>query len=126
MQRIVPYLIYQDAPGAIEFLCKAFGFSERFRYDDKDGRIGHAELELLGDTLMLASVYEGFGDSPLNLPTVSASVYCVVDDLDAHFQRARDAGATIVAEPHDDHGGRMYRAMDPEGQRFLFTQKRAA
>jgi uncharacterized glyoxalase superfamily protein PhnB len=126
VQRIVPYLVYQDAPAAIEFLCKAFGFTERFRYDDKDGRIGHAELELLGDTLMLASVYEGFGDSPLNLPTVSASVYCVVDDLDAHFQRARDAGATIVAEPEDDHGRRMYRAMDPEGQRFLFSTKGAA
>jgi uncharacterized glyoxalase superfamily protein PhnB len=126
MQRIVPYLTYQDAPAAIEFLCKAFGFTERFRYDDKDGRIGHAELELEGDTLMLASVYEGFGESPLNLPAVSASVFIVLDDVDAHHQRARDAGATIVAEPHDDHGSRVYRAMDLEGQRFFFSSKRAA
>ena len=41
---ITPMLVYDDAPAAIEFLCRAFGFEERSRFDMPDGRIGHAEL----------------------------------------------------------------------------------
>jgi len=126
VQRIVPYLIYEDAPGAIGFLCEAFGFVERSRHTADDGRIGHAELEWEGDVLMLASVWEGFGDSPKNLPSVSSSIFVVVADIDAHFTRARDKGATIVSEPEEDHGRRMYRAMDLEGHRFLFSTEEAA
>ena len=120
-QRIIPYLTYQDAPAAIDFLCKAFGFEERARYAMPDGRIGHAELTLQGGVLMLASVYEGFGVSPLALPAVHCLIYCYVDDLETHHARARAAGATIVGEPSDDHGARMYRAIDPEGHRWMFS-----
>src|SRR5215510_6705449 len=97
MQRIIPYLSYADAPAAIDFLCRAFGFEERFRYPMPDGRIGHAELTYLGNVVMLASSWEGFGDSPLHLPSVHGQVYCWVDDVDAHFANARAAGATVVA-----------------------------
>lgn len=121
MQRIVPYLFYADAPAAIAFLCKAFGFEERFRYPMPDGRIGHAELGHHDSVVMLASVWEGFGDSPQNLPTVHGQVLCYVDDVDAHFERARAAGATIVAEPENAHGDRRYRAVDPEGHRWVFA-----
>jgi uncharacterized glyoxalase superfamily protein PhnB len=120
-QRIVPYLVYADAPSAIEFLCSAFGFTERFRYPMDDGKIGHAELSFADNVVMLASVFEGFGDSPLRLPAVSSFVFCYVDDVEAHFARARDAGATIASEPLDEHGQRMYRAMDPEGHRWIFA-----
>ena len=57
IQRIVPYLAYADAAAAIEFLCKAFGFEERFRLPMPDGRIGHAELAYGGSVVMLASAY---------------------------------------------------------------------
>jgi uncharacterized glyoxalase superfamily protein PhnB len=121
--RIIPYLAYRDAPAAIEFLKRAFGFEERFRYPMEDGRIGHAELTYGGDgVLMLASVYEGFGASPLDRPATSAQIYCVVDDADAHFARAKAAGATLLAEPADQHGMRMYRAFDLEGHRWIFAQ----
>jgi uncharacterized glyoxalase superfamily protein PhnB len=120
-QRIVPYLSYADAPAALTFLCRAFGFTERFRYPMPDGRIGHAEVGYQDNVVMLASAYEGFGESPLNLPAVHAMVYCYVDDVDAHFATARDGGATIVAEPASEHGTRMYRAMDPEGHRWIFA-----
>jgi uncharacterized glyoxalase superfamily protein PhnB len=120
-QRIVPYLLYADAPAALAFLCRAFGFTEKFRYPMPDGRIGHAELGYADNVIMMASAWEGFGASPLELPTVHGQTYCFVDDVDAHFATALAGGATIVTEPEDAHGTRMYRAMDPEGHRWVFA-----
>jgi PhnB protein len=121
-QRIFPYLAYADAPAAIEFLCRAFGFEESYRLPMPDGRIGHAELAYQGHVLMLASAYQEMGFmSPGDLPAVHAQLHIRVDDLDAHFERAKAAGATIAAEPREQHGQRMYRAMDPEGQRWIFA-----
>ena len=123
-QRAIPYLAYADAPAALEFLSKAFGFEEEFRMPMPDGRIGHAQLGLGGQVvLMLASVYPEMGFiSPRDLPGLPCQVLCYVDDVDAHFQQARAAGATIIAEPQDQpHGDRMYRAVDPEGHRWMFA-----
>ena len=123
MQRIVPMLPYADAPAAIAFLCRAFGFEERFRMDMPDGTIGHAELALGDDVVMLASVWrEGGLTSPLELHALHAQIWCRVDDVDAHFARARAAGATLVGAPEDQaHGGRSYRALDLEGHRWIFS-----
>ena len=56
------------------------------------------------------------------LPAVHSQVHCYVDDVDAHYERARAAGATIAAAPRDeDHGERSYRAVDPEGHRWIFA-----
>jgi uncharacterized glyoxalase superfamily protein PhnB len=120
-QRIVPYLMYADAAAAIDFLCKAFGFAETMRYPMADGRIGHCELVYEGNTLMLASVFEGFGDTPLHLGNVTSTLYCYVDDVDAHHARALAAGATIASDPREEHGMRRYRASDPEGHRWVFA-----
>lgn len=121
MQRIIPYIGYADAPAAIEFLCRAFGFEERFRYPMPDGRIGHAELGYQGNVLMLASAYPEFGLlSPRDLPGLPSQIKCFVDDVDGHYARARAAGATIVAEPAEHYGERMYRALDLEGHRWMF------
>jgi uncharacterized glyoxalase superfamily protein PhnB len=121
-QRIVPYLLYRDAPAAIDFLTRAFGFEERFRYPMDDGRIGHAEMTYQGSVVMLASAFDGFGASPLDLPNVHGLTVCVVDHVDRHFERARSEGATLVSEPGEQHGSRTYRAMDPEGHRWMFMQ----
>jgi uncharacterized glyoxalase superfamily protein PhnB len=119
---IVPYLFYRDAPAAIEFLCKAFGFEEHFRHPMPDGKVGHAELVHEKTVVMLASVWpEGGCSSPLDLPAVHSQVCCSVGDVDAHHERARAAGATIAAEPTDNYGQRRYRAIDPEGHRWLFV-----
>ena len=71
--------MYADAAAAIDFLCKAFGFAETMRYPMADGRFGHCELVYEGNTLMLASVFEGFGDTPLHLGNVTSTLYCYVD-----------------------------------------------
>lgn len=124
-QRIVPYLCYADAPAAIDFLCAAFGFEERYRLTMPDGRLGHAELGYGGDALHLASVWPEMGfASPRDLPARHCQIHMFVDDVDAHFARAREAGATIAAEPEDQfYGDRIYRSIDPEGHRWIFAQR---
>jgi PhnB protein len=123
MQRFTPMLVYADAPAALEFLTKAFGFEERFRMDMPDGSVGHAELGLGDEVVMLASEWQAGGVvSPLRLPAVHAQIHVVVDDVDAHYERARAGGATIAAEPADqEYGMRSYRAIDPEGHRWIFA-----
>ncbi len=123
MQRLVPMLAYDDARAALDFLCRAFGFRERFCMDMPDGTIGHAEVELDGHVVMLATTWRVGGlASPLELPAKHSQLLCYVDDVDAHHARAREAGATIVGEPEDqDHGARSYRALDLEGHRWIFA-----
>ena len=95
---------------------------ELYRLDMPDGRIGHAEVGGDGVRIMLASEYPEMGiGSPRNLDTRYSQLYVYVDDVDAHFDRAKSAGATIVAEPTDDHGDRFYRTNDPEGHRWIFA-----
>jgi PhnB protein len=88
-----------------------------------DGRVGHAELGLGDNVLMLASVYDELGfASPQSLAGQHASVLVYVDDVDAHYRRAREAGATLIGEPVDQsYGDRSYRAVDPEGGRWVFA-----
>jgi PhnB protein len=123
-QAIVPYLAYDDAPAAIAFLCEAFGFEEVFRMPMPDGRIGHAELRYRDNVLMLASAHPEIGfTGPSKLPTLHMQIVIDVDDVDAHCERARAAGATIASEPEDKpYGDRMYQAVDPEGQRWYFSK----
>src|SRR5688572_391775 len=122
MQTIIPYLAYEDAPAALTFLRDAFGFEERFRMEMPNGRIGHAEVVLGESVLFLASVWREVGNaSPKDLSGVHCQLYCSVDDVDAHYLRAREAGATVINEPADSgHGDRTYRAIDPEGHRWIF------
>ncbi len=122
-EQIIPYLAYDDAPGAIDFLCRAFGFTEAFRFPMDDGRVGHAELTLGDRALYLASLWPEMGFvSQRDLAGISSQVYCVVEDVDAHHARARAAGATIASPPADTpNGERVYRAVDPEGHRWIFA-----
>jgi len=90
--------------------------------DMPDGRVGHAEVGGDGVRIMLASEYPELGiASPRDLDTRYSQLYVLVDDVDAHYERARAAGATIVAEPLEDHGDRFYRSNDPEGHRWIFA-----
>lgn len=122
MQRFTPMLVYADAAAALAFLTEAFGFAVRFRMDMPDGSVGHAELGLGDEVVMVASEWEAGGVvSPLRLPALHAQIHVRVDDVDGHFARARAAGATIAQEPTDqEYGERTYRAIDPEGQRWIF------
>ena len=135
-QRIVPFLGYEDAPGAIEWLERAFGFTEDrdARYEE-EGTITHAELELEGARVYLSTPRDYA--SPRRLretsdlarraydnPWVIDGHFVEVDDVEAHHARAAAAGATILREPEDPGiGYRIYTAEDPEGHRWMFGQK---
>ena len=122
IQQVIPYLVYDDAEAAIDFLTRALGFSERFRMPMPDGRIGHCELALGDSVLFLASAYPELG---LTGPgeTVHAQVLCYVEAVDAHYSQARQAGATVVGEPETQpHGDWTYRIVDPQGRRWIFSQ----
>jgi uncharacterized glyoxalase superfamily protein PhnB len=134
--RVIPMLAYEDGGGAIDFLVKAFGFEERLRFTEDDGTISHAELTTDGGGLIMLATPTPDYVSPKRLretseearkmaevPYVIDGVLVDVDDVDAHFARAKEAGATILSEPEDvpDVGVRHYRAEDPEGHRWMFS-----
>lgn len=123
MPTIVPMLAYTDAPAALAFLCDAFGFTEDYRMQMPDGRIGHAELTLGEARLNLASVYEEMGFcAARDAGGTYSQLQVEIDDVDAHYAHAKSRGAVVTAPPEDQpYGGRMYRAVDPEGHRWIFT-----
>ena len=132
---VIPMLAYEDGAAAIDWLTKAFGFDEQTalhgRRRDGDAcrardriRDDHARdpspdyvspkrlRELSPEARKMAEV-----------PYVIDGVLVEVEDVDAHFARARDAGATILSEPADQVVGiRHYRVEDPEGHRWMFSQ----
>ena len=119
-QTVIPYLLYEDAAGALDFLSKAFGFQETFRSEDGD-RIAHAEMTLGEGRIMLGQPGEDFTSANDRGGTVL--LYAYVDDVDGHCERARRAGAEIVEEPADqEYGERVYHARDPEGHDWYFGQ----
>jgi uncharacterized glyoxalase superfamily protein PhnB len=122
-QRFFPMLAYKDAPAALDFLTKAFAFEETMRMEGENGTIGHAELELGGQRLMLASAWRDAGMAPPSeLPAIASQIMVRVDDVDAHFRRALEAGATVIDQPADqEYGERTYRVTDPEGHRWIFA-----
>jgi uncharacterized glyoxalase superfamily protein PhnB len=122
-QKITPYLLYEDVAGALEWLNRAFGFRETLRLAGADGEVNHAEA-WLGD----AQIYLGDpGDhyrNPKQLGQETVGLYVLVDDVDAHYERARAAGAEILEEPADQvYGDRRYAARDPEGHHWYFAQQ---
>ncbi len=123
LHAVTPYLILRHAAQAIEFYQRAFGARERYRLDMPDGRIGHAEITIGDSILMLADEFPESGiQSPqtLNGSPVSFAIY--VDNADAAFQRALDAGATVV-EPLTNkfYGDRAGRVVDPYGYKWTLT-----
>jgi uncharacterized glyoxalase superfamily protein PhnB len=122
MQTIFPILRYNDARGAIRWLCAAFGFVELFSVPDAGPFVRHGQLKLGTNIVMLGSVRPEDGiTSPQGLGGATQGLCVHVDDLDAHFERARSAGAEITAPPMDtDFGSRMYQVRDLEGHPWTF------
>lgn len=116
---VQPYLIVKNTGSAIDFYTKAFGAKERLRME-KDGRVGHAEIEIGDSCVMLADETpemrafspEHYGGSPISL-----MVY--VRDCDAVYAQALAAGAKSEREPTDQfYGDRMAGVLDPFGYRW--------
>lgn len=133
--RAIPMVSYEDVAAAIGWLTEAFGFVESGqRFDDGRGHVTHAELSLDGATVFLGWPGPDYR-SPrrhaedcaqaarwLATPWVVDGVQVEVSDVDAHYERARAAGAEILREPEEQPFGRLYSAADPEGHRWMFMQ----
>lgn len=120
---IFPALRYRDADAALDWLKRAFGFEEKAVYRGDDGVIHHGELRL-GDGLIMFGQHREdgkLGDRAPDPLSSTGSIYAVVPDPDAHYERARAAGATIVRELEDQpYGSREYSARDVEGNMWSF------
>ena len=134
-QRIYPMIAYEDTASAIDWLSQAFGFAERGdRYVMDDGTIGHAELEIGGQVMMLATPSREYQSPKTHRqsceaaarwhdnPWVVDGLLVLVDDLDAHHAQAVASGAKVIRPPEDGPDGRLYTAEDLEGHRWMFQQ----
>src|SRR5256712_12425937 len=123
MPTIVPFVAYEDAATAIDWLSRAFGFREEKgqRMTDREGRITHAELRLGKGRVFLATPTPDY-QSPNHhrescaaarkwsaAPWVIDGLLVHVDEVDRHFARAKSAGATMLSDLEDQPPGRLYR-----------------
>jgi len=114
---VTPYLAVEDAARAIEFYTQAFGAKEVVRMDAPGGKIGHAELEIGDSRIMLSDPFpQSSTKPPKDLGGTSFSVMMYVEDVDAAFKRAVDAGASVSMELSDMFwGDRFGSVTDPFG-----------
>ena len=115
---LTPYLVVKDGARALDFYKKAFGATVIVRMDGPGGKIGHAELKvgdsifMLSDEMMGNRSPESFGGSPVG-------IFMYVDDVDAAFKQAVDAGASTEMPPADMFWGDRYgRLTDPFGHKW--------
>ena len=122
--QITPYLYYPDAAEALDFLVAAFGFEVVSALRDDDGTVWTAQARLGDGLVMVGPGLEGFGTMAVPDGSLATSrLFVFVDDVDAHCERARAAGATIISEPDEHPGGnRQYVAADPGGQQWIFAR----
>jgi uncharacterized glyoxalase superfamily protein PhnB len=132
---VVPMLAYEDGP-ACDALARAFGFIERVRMVGPDGRLTHGEMSTGGEGLIMLATptadYESPKPGPGSPPARFArhlprsgeeSVLVYVENVDAHIEQARAAGATILSEVEPGGPGQRYRVEDLEGHRWMFMER---
>lgn len=134
-QQFIPMLAYEDGHAAMDWLCKAFGFTEKTRMSDDAGKLSHGELAMGDAIIMLSSPTPDYqspkhhrmnckiADDWYRVPYIINGVLVYVEDVSAHYERARTAGAVILSTPEDGFPGLRYRAEDIEGQRWMFLQR---
>lgn len=116
---VTPYLCAKGAAAALDFYIAAFGATERYRYVDDSGRIGHAEFEIGDSVLYLSDEWPEMKVlSPASLGGNSVSLSLAVNDADAAFARAIKAGANVERPLKDEPYGRSGTLVDPFGHRW--------
>jgi uncharacterized glyoxalase superfamily protein PhnB len=131
---IVPMLSYENGPVAMDWLAEAFGFEERKRWL-ADGVLIHGEMSAAGGGLIMLATPTREYESPRRhrehcatarawsrVPYVIDGVMVYVDDIDAHFERAKQAGARMLSDIENGEPGSLYRVEDLEGHRWMFVQ----
>ncbi len=121
IHEMFPYLCVANAGAAIDFYVTAFGAREKFRLVEPSGRIGHAELDFNGMTLMLADEFPEYGfRAATTIGATPVTIHLHVDNADELIRRAAASGATVEREPTDEfYGERSGSIRDPFGHRWL-------
>src|SRR6516164_5285115 len=126
IRAVVPTMPYHNTVAMVEWLCDAFGFQRRFIVKGEDGAIKHAELTFGESMIMVVPVqdtpFEKLVVHPNQLGGVETQTcYLVVNDVDAHYAKAKAKGAEIIFGVRvEDRGGRGYACRDPEGHMWMF------
>lgn len=119
---VLPHLVYRSVADAIAWLTTHFGFTEHYRYGESGGSVAGAQMHLGDAWIMLRSARPGSA-SPAQLGGGTQSLTVFVDDVDAHFERAKSTGTRIVEELHETpYGERQFGAEDLEGHHWLFSR----
>lgn len=116
---VLPHVVYQDVERAIAWLSKAFGFREHYHY----GEPASGAQMFLGNAWVMVRTAEEGSASPAQLGYGTQSLTVFVEDVDAHYRSAKEAGAKIVEEPHvTEYGEYQYAALDLDGHHWLFSR----
>ena len=120
--RITPVLVYADIEAAHTFLVETFGFGAGSLHRSDDGQVVHGEVHVEGESIWLHRATTDHGlTSPRSHDMAFGGLAVLVEDVDAHCDRARAAGAVIDHVPQDQPYGRWeYGARDLEGHRWWF------
>jgi len=120
IHEVFAYLRVRNAAQAIAFYGKAFGAVEKYRLVEPGGRVGHAELDFGGVTIMLSDEYPELGiKGPQSIGGTSVGLHLHVDDADETIRCAVAAGATVLREPQDHfYGERSGTVRDPFGHEW--------
>jgi len=122
VETVLPHLVYKDVAGALTWLARTFGFTEHFRYGEPGGPVQGAQMHLGDAWIMLASSRPGSA-SPAQIGHRTQSLTVFVEDVDAHFEKAKAGGAKVVEELHETvYGERQYGVEDLEGHHWLFSK----
>jgi len=124
---VSPHLVVGDGAAAIDFYVKAFDAVELGRVPGPDGRLMHAALQINGSTVMLNDDLPEYNDGKSSTPTAlggtPVTIHLTVTDVDAKFQQAIDAGATVIAALEDQFWGDRYGVLrDPFGHHWSLGQ----
>ena len=124
---VSPHLVVSDGAAAIDFYVKAFSAVELGRVPGPDGKLMHAALQINGSTVLLNDDFPEYNDGKSSTPTAlggtPVTIHLTVADVDARFQQALDAGATVVAPLEDQFWGDRYGVVrDPFGHHWSLGQ----
>ncbi len=121
-------LCYRDPKAALKFLEAAFGFETTLLIEDADGNLAHSQMSWLGGMVMVGNEWTDEHRSPASIGgLMTQTVHIQIPEgqgtIDAHCERARAAGMTVIAEPETQfYGDRTYRCKDPEGHIWTVSQ----
>jgi PhnB protein len=124
---VIPHLVVDDAPAAIDFYVKAFGATELGRVPQPDGRLVHAMVQINGSPVMLNDDFPEFDNGKSQTPKAfggtPVTIHLTVTDVEAKFAQAVAAGAEVIMPLEDQFWGDRYGMVrDPFGHQWSLGQ----